>query len=515
MAQKRVLVVDDEEMIVDVCRRVLTREGYHVFGASSAEEALKMSRGEPFHLAVMDMLMPGMDGLEAYPALKQHHPDILGILISGHGTMDTAIQAMEHGFSGFIRKPFTPMELIHVVKDAFDKAKLREENTRLKTLIPLYLMGQKFSESQTKEQILDDLMETVSNQTATEDISVMLRDEAACRLRIVAATRFRGQTAKDIRSKEEAWIADRVFQSGKPFIISGAAKNNSKLASFLRSRNIAATITVPLKARDKALGVLTVNRVNAGSPFSQSDVEMLSVICSQAGMALEHVRIMEERAEKVRMRTLFEQYVAPEVAEVLISHGQNPMEVGEIKYITVLFADIRRFTPLVQHLSLKMLRAFLNSFFDLLTDVIFKHQGTLDKFMGDAVLAIFGAPIRLNAPGKAAVSAAIETLRRFDKVREVWTSKDRHFGRVGLGIGISAGEMFLGNVGSQKRLDYTVIGTDVNLAQRLASEAASGQILITESVSAQLDSQFLLTEESSRLLRGIEKPVTVLSVGRQ
>jgi adenylate cyclase len=463
----------------------------------------------------MDMLMPGMDGLEAYPALKQHHPDILGILISGHGTMDTTIQAMEHGFSGFVRKPFTPMELLHVVKDSFDKAKLREENTRLKTIIPLYQLGQKFSESQTKEEILDDLVEAVSNQTAAQEILVMLWDDVSRSLRLAAATGFRQESVHEVRLKEAEKIAERAFQSGKPFVISGAAKNNPKLAPFLESNNIVEAITLPLKARDKVLGVLTLNRLNEGAPFSQSDTEMLSVICSQAGMALEHVRIMDERAEKVRMRTLLEQYVAPEVAEVLISHGQNPMEVGEIRHITVLFADIRRFTPLVQHLPLKMLRSFLNSFFDLLTDVIFKFQGTLDKFMGDAVLAVFGAPNQLNEPGKAAVSAAIETLRRFEKVREVWTSKERHFGDVGLGIGISSGEMFLGNVGSQKRLDYTVIGTDVNIAQRLASEAASGQILVTEGVSAQLDSQFRVTQESSRLLRGIENPVTVLSVVKQ
>jgi adenylate cyclase len=515
MTQKRILVVDDEEMIVDVCRRVLTSEGYHVLGASSAEEALKMSFSEPIHLAVMDMLMPGMDGLEAYPALKQNHPDILGILISGHGTMDTAIQAMENGFSGFIRKPFTPMELLHVVKDSFDRVKLREENTRLKTLIPLYQLGQKFSASHTREEILDDLMGTVSSQTAAQEISVMLWDEAAHCLRTAGGNGFQEESVRKVRRKEGERIADRVYQSGKPFIISGGAQSNPKLSSFLESKNIVASITVPLKARDKVLGVLTVNRLNEGPLFTQSDIEMLSVICSQAGMALEHVRIMDERAEKVRMRTLLEQYVAPEVAEVLISHGQNPMEVGEIRSITVLFADIRKFTPLVQHLPLNMLRSFLNSFFDLLTDVIFKFQGTLDKFMGDAVLAIFGAPNQLNEPGNAAVSAAIETLRRFDKIREVWTSKERHFGYVGLGIGISSGEMFLGNVGSQKRLDYTVIGTDVNIAQRLASEAASGQILITESVSVQLDSRFRVAQETSRLLRGIENPVTVLSVMNQ
>lgn len=136
MTQKQILVVDDEEMIVDVCRRVLTNEGYDVFGARSAEEALKSFSSVRIHLAVMDMLMPGMNGLEAYPILKKRHPDLLGILITGHGTMDTAIQAMEHGFSAFIRKPFTPVELIHVVKDAFHGRNSRKKTPVSKRLFP-------------------------------------------------------------------------------------------------------------------------------------------------------------------------------------------------------------------------------------------------------------------------------------------------------------------------------------------------------------------------------------------
>ena len=512
MTLKRILVVDDEEMIVDLCRRVLTSEGYDVQCASSGEEALKLDSPEQIHLAVMDMLMPGIDGLETFLALKKQQPELIGVVITGHGTLDTAIQAMGLGFSGFIRKPFTPVELVHVVKDSFHKAELSEENTRLKTLIPLYRLGEKFTISQTKEEVLDELIRTIYSQTGTQRISVMLYDETEGCLRIAAAKGFKKGIAHKVRLKPGERIAGRVFQKGEPIILNGAAQNNPRLASFLKSKNIVAAISLPLKGRDKTLGVLNVSRVKKESPFSQADIEMLSVICSQVVMALENVRVMDEKAEKIRMRTLFEQYVAPEVAEVLISHGQNPMEVGEIRDITVLFADIRNFTHLVQHLPLEILRSLLNNFFDLLTDVIFSFKGTLDKFMGDAVLAIFGAPNHLSEPHNAAVSAAVEMLRRFNKLRNEWAAKEQHFGQVGLGIGISSGEVFLDNVGSQKRLDYTVIGADVNLAQRLASEAASGQILITKSVKAQLDSQYRITQESTRLLRGIEKSIPVFSV---
>jgi adenylate cyclase len=512
MTLKRILVVDDEETIVDLCRRVLTGEGYDVQCASSGDHALKLDSSEKTHMAVMDMLMPGIDGLQTFLALKKKQPELLGVLITGHGTMDTAIQAMGLGFSGFIRKPFTPVELVHVVNDAFHKSALAEENTRLKTLIPLYKLGEKFTVSQTKKEVLDELIRTVHRQTDTQRISVMLYDEIEGCLRIAAAMGFKEDIASSVRIAPGERIAGKVFQSGGPIILSRSAKNNPKLAHYLKSKNIVAAISLPLKTRDKTLGVLNVSKIKKGSPFSQADIEMLSVISSQAVMALENFRIMDEKAEKIRMRTLFEQYVAPEVAEVLISHERNPMEVGEIKEITVLFADIRKFTHLVRHLPLETLRSLLNNFFDLLTDVIFRFKGTLDKFMGDAVLAIFGAPNHLDEPQDAAVSAAMEMLKRFDQLKKKWPSVEDPFAQIGFGIGISSGEMFLGNVGSQKRLDYTVIGTDVNIAQRLASEAASGQILITESVKTQLNSIFCITQESSRLLKGLDKPIPVFSV---
>jgi len=169
----------------------------------------------------------------------------------------------------------------------------------------------------------------------------------------------------------------------------------------------------------------------------------------------------------------------------------------------------------VRHLPLATIRSFLNDFFDIFSELIFKGKGILDKFMGDAALASFGALIPLREPNKVAVSAAIEIRRRFYDLMKKWTSTDQSFEQVGLGIGISCGEMFMGNVGSKKRLDYTVIGSDVNLAQRLASEAAAGEILLSKSVADSLGSAFRVSREQARLLRGLEKPIAVFSVATE
>ena len=512
MPSEKILIIDDEQIIVDLCLDVLGKEGYQVQSASSGEIALRLADTELFHLLIVDMLMPGMDGLETFDAFKKMHNDILGVLSTAHGTMETALQAMEIGISGFLNKPFTPAKLVRVVKDSLHKAALLKENTRLQTLIPLYKLGEKFILSQSREEVLNELIKAVKAQTGAQKISVMIYVKKENRLHIAASIGINKDLINKVRITPGENISGWVFQNGEPVILNGGPKDNPKFTHILKCKDITAAISFPLKARDRTLGVLNISRIKSGSNFTHSDIEMLSIICSQAVMALENLRIMEERSEKIRMRALFEQYVAPEVAEVLISHGQNPLDVGEIKDITILFADIRNFTPLVQRLPLETLRIFLNDFFDLVTQVIFRFKGTLDKFMGDAVLAIFGSPVPLSEPHNAAISTAAKMLENFAGLKEFWSAKTDYFEDIGLGIGISSGEVFLGNVGSKQRLDYTVLGTDVNLSQRLASEAASNEILISESVKEHMGSQFHITKESMYDIKGLTNPIKVFSI---
>lgn len=512
MSPKKILVVDDEDMIVNLCLRVLKKEGYEVTGASDGKEALRLVSSNTFHMIITDMLMPGMDGLETFLAIKEREPGIIGVMITAHGTVDTAIEAMGLGLSSFIRKPFVPMELAQVVKEAFRRAAIQEENTRLKSLLPLYELGERFILSHSREEILDGLIETLSRQTGAQRLSVMLWEEKENHLKIIASRGIKKEIAEKIRIKPGEKISGRVFQEGRPLIINGGPENNPRMKHLLAGKDIVAAISFPLKARDNTLGVLNISKVGMGAPFTESDIEMVSIICRQAVMALENLKVMDEKAEKMRVRTLLEQYLAPAVTEMLISSGEDLLEVGEIRNVSILFADIRNFTPLVRQIPLQTIRSFLNDFFGLFSEVIFKFQGTMDKFMGDAVLAFFGAPVPVAGPETVAVDSAVLLHKAFDELKEAWSEENEVLGRIGLGIGISSGKVFLGNVGSKRRLDYTVIGTDVNIAQRLSAEAASGEILVTERVRRPLGSRFRIIAETSRLLKGMEESISVFSI---
>jgi adenylate cyclase len=512
LTPKKILVVDDEEAIVRLCCKVLEKEGYRATGVTGGKDAAQRASKEKYHMTVTDMSMPGMNGLETFLALREVQPEIIGIMITGNGTIDTAVQAMRLGFSSFVRKPFNSGELVQVVKDAFTKAALAEENSRLKTLMSLYELGERFISSGSREEIIESLIEIIASQTGAQRISVMLHDREENCLKIVASKGIPSGVSSKVRIGPGEKIAGLVFQEGRPLVLNRGFEKTSEFKSLPASRDMMAAMCLPLKAKNKTLGVLNISKPENATPFSEAEMEMASLICRQAVMAMENLEAMAEKAEKARMRSLLEQYVAPEVAETLLLRGKDMLDVGEIQRITVLFADIRGFTPLVQQLPLETIRSFLNDVFGLFSEVIFKFKGTLDKFMGDAVLAFFGAPISLDGPEAAAAGAACLMQRAFEDLRDAWAEEENALVRVGLGIGISAGEVFLGNVGSRRRFDYTAIGVPVNIAQRLASDADSGEILVTHSVADRLGLEFSVVNESSRLLKGLERPIGVLSL---
>ena len=512
MASQKILIVDDEAFIADMSRMALGDAGHEVSCAYSGEQAIELAIATHFDLAIIDAMLPGINGIETFDIIRQSSPGIVGILVSGHADMDMVIEAMNKGFSGVLEKPVDGAEIVRSVQEALAIAGLREENTRLRTMLPLYKLGEKFVGAVTFDEVYGLLLEAVLLQINVPKISLMMFVEEDERLHIVASRGIDETIAKQVAVKSGEKIAGWVYAHGEPVILNKQTQEQSPLAQHLKQKGTAASISYPLVGRDKILGVLNISQTDKEVEYSPSDIEMLSVICGQAVMALENVSSMLEREQNARTKALFEQYVAPEVAEILLNSGENLMSLGGVRELTVLFADIRNFTLAVQHLSHKDIRHFLTSFFDLFSEVAFSWKGTLDKFMGDAALVSFGAPISLDDPSDAAVCTGVELAQRFEQLRLKWLQKSDVFKELGLGIGISRGELFHGNVGSSRRLDYTVIGTEVNVAQRLASATESGTILITEAVKKNVKQLFPMRKEEARQLRGLEHEVQLYSI---
>lgn len=509
---RKILVIDNENLVADICRFTLGKLGHEVFCAMSGEQAVHMAGTINFDLAIVNKRLEGISGIEAFEMIRQTNPTLAGILVTAHASLDMVIEAMNNGFSRVCKKPFDTKELVEAVTETLKITGLREDITRMKTLLPLYDLGQRFMAAESEEAVYEELADAVLREVNVPRVSVMMFDITSGRLKVVAYRGLNPEFVENLEIKPGEHIAGKVFQSSVPIILNRSSQYLGPYTDLLKRRELSAAISFPIVSKGKVLGVLNISETRDGTEFHEADIEMLSIITSQSMMALENVRFIREREENSRIRALLEQYVSPEVSHLLMERNQDLLEVGSVQELTVLFADIRNFTFLVQHLPPEHLRLFLNSFFELFAQIVFSCQGMLDKFMGDAALVIFGAPVKTEKPCFAAVTAAKRIMHGFEKLRLFWVEKDNIFEKVGLGIGISRGPMFLGNVGSAKRLDYTVIGTDVNIAQRLASETSSGQILITDRVYNNLDGQFAVRTDSNRWLRGMESEVTVYSL---
>lgn len=209
-----------------------------------------------------------------------------------------------------------------------------------------------------------------------------------------------------------------------------------------------------------------------------------------------------EGAERDKMRELFRRYLAPSVAERLLNSPDAVQLGGSRQDVTILFADVRGFSGFSERHTPEEVVAMLNHYLALATQEIFNELGTLDKFLGDGVMAIFGAPVPVPNAEMAAVKAALAMRASLDRLRS-----DTGV-RVGFGIGLNAGPAIVGNIGTSQLMNYTAIGDVVNVAARLQAEARSGEILISQAVLERVREHVSFEELSDIYVKGRSVPVT-------
>jgi adenylate cyclase len=224
------------------------------------------------------------------------------------------------------------------------------------------------------------------------------------------------------------------------------------------------------------------------------------------------LRIKHQHDELERRNRLFHDvirsYVSPEVSEQILKNPQRYLKLGgESRQVTTLFADIRGFTHYAQTHSPTRVVELLNLIFKELTEVIFKWRGTFDKYLGDSIMAIYGAPVSYHDDTLRAIRTALDMQAAFNRLREQWEDKEER--SLGLGIGINSGEAVVGNIGTELLMDYTVVGDTVNVAQRLEELAQGGQTLITEATVKQVESRAQVIPYRTQVLRGRQEETTI------
>lgn len=217
---------------------------------------------------------------------------------------------------------------------------------------------------------------------------------------------------------------------------------------------------------------------------------------------------LESRNEFIR--SIFGRYVSDDVVEQLLTTPDALRLGGETKNLTIMFSDIRGFTPIAESLPPASVVEMLNNYFGVMTDVIDQHKGTINEFYGDGILTFFGAPVPLEDHAKASLACACSMQRHMSRVNEI----NREAGLPGLemGIGINTGDVVIGNIGAHTRSKFGVVGAPVNLAARIESKAAAGEVLIAETTLMAAGPGVKYFEARTIEAKGIEHPVSVYQI---
>lgn len=223
----------------------------------------------------------------------------------------------------------------------------------------------------------------------------------------------------------------------------------------------------------------------------------------------EKVRRQLERNEKF-IRATFGRYVSDEIVNSLLEEPEGLKLGGDLREVTILMSDVREFSTICETLEPESVMRMLNNYLGTMTDIIIQYQGTIDEFIGDAILAIFGAPVRRDDDADRAVQCALDMQKAMIDINR--SNRKAGLPEISMGIGVNTGPVIAGNIGSEKRSKYGVVGHHVNLTARIEAETAGGEILISNSTLEKLHEPVELGRREQALVKGISEPVTMHQV---
>ncbi len=350
MSNERILVVDDEKTILELGRRFLTSEGFDVEIASQGMQAMKLLEQSPYEILLTDIRMPGMSGLELMKMAKSVRPEIIMVVITGHGTITTAIESLKMGAMGFIFKPFTRQELVSAIHNALDKYRLRQENIRMKSLMPLFQVSQQLMMQTDLPQLMNLVVELIKKELKVDRASIMLLNEKSGELIVKATTGFENLNENKLKKLVGEGIAGLAVEKKAPILVQGGVDENPELRNLLADDQVASGLSVPIMIRKKVIGVLNLSKFNRGQPLGESDLGLISIFCGQVAVAIENARLYRDIRNSY-VRTLQALVAAIEIKDQF-SKGHSS---GVARYAAVIGKELKLSKDRIQDLIIAAL----------------------------------------------------------------------------------------------------------------------------------------------------------------
>jgi adenylate cyclase len=382
--------------------------------------------------------------------------------------------------------------------------------TREKIFAVLVQVAKVLLQSEELNSVLNTVMDIIFKYLPVERGLLILFDEEG--LPVPKLAKF-----SEGSDEQEIPISRTILKMVAEQQVSLLTSNALEDARLLGGKSIAihgirSAMCVPLWNRERVIGAVQVDSPIHIGRFTEEDLDLLTALANFAAVAIERAQLAEKIEQERKIRGKLERYHSPAVVDEIVK-GAGVAEDAGVRNaeVSILFADICGFTTITETKKPEEVSEFLSHFFSCAVEAIFAHGGTLDKFIGDAVMAFFGAPIAQEDHAERAVKAGLAMLRLVAQ----WNSERARNGlpAVQIRVGINSGPAVVGNVGTEKRVDYTVLGTSVNIASRLESGVARpNNVVISQNTYDRVTSAFQFESLGEFALKGLQQKMPVYAV---
>jgi adenylate cyclase len=344
-------------------------------------------------------------------------------------------------------------------------------------LAQLVSLAQRLGGTLSVDALLDRIVGDLFDTLPADRVAVLLGGSSETLEPRIARDRAGSALRHSVPRAITRGVADR-----RVALLTHDARDDARTAGqSVVAQAVRSAIAAPLLGQDRqTLGVLYVDNLRDVEAFTDDDLGFLVAYAGIAAVAVEREQSSEALRRAHRVRDNFARYFTPQLADRIAAESGMVTTGGTRRQVVVLFADIRGFTAVAESLPPDLMAAQLNEYFGAMVECVFRHEGALDKFIGDAIMAWWGAPEARDDDGDRAVRAAQDMRAALAALNTRWAAEGRPVLRAGTGI--HAGDAFVGNIGSPQRLEYTLIGDTVNFANRICGLAVGGEVLISESL---------------------------------
>jgi adenylate cyclase len=356
------------------------------------------------------------------------------------------------------------------------------------------------------DRVLQKILDASFDLLRADRGVILLVDEGG--LTQTRASRQRAGTSEIVLSTS---VLNEVLHT-KAAVLSSDASTDSRFsaAKSIIMHNIRSTMCVPLLYADDLLGIMHLDTQIASGAFGEKDLQILTGIARQAAVAIKNARLAQENLEASRTREQFKRLLSPNLVEQVVNGQLKVEQGGETREVTVLFTDIRGFTSMSEKKQPREVVEMLNEYFDVMVDVLTRYEATLDKYVGDEIMALFGAPIAIQDAPYKAIACGLEMQKALAELNRTRTAEGQE--PITMGAGINTGEMVCGMLGSKQTMQYTVVGDAVNTGARLCSHAKAGEVLVSDSTFQYCRDRFVAEPLPPVTVKGKQQELRVWSV---